>query len=46
MQHNRFGEVDLTNFANALKDHPSLEDLDITANDISSSQFNILFPAV
>ena len=46
MQHNNFGEVDLRSFAEAISEHQHLEYLDISANNISSTQFNILFPAV
>ena len=46
MQHNRFGEVDLSRFSKALSNHCGLEYIDITANDIGNSQFNILFKAV
>ena len=46
MQHNRFGEVDLTEFANVLAAHRELEYLDITSNWIGNTQFNVLFPAV
>ena len=46
MQHNRFGEVGLTEFANVLAAHRELEYLDITSNWIGNTQFNVLFPAV
>lgn len=46
MQHNRFGEVDLTEFANVLAAHRELEYLDITSNWIGNTQFNVLYPAV
>jgi len=39
MQHNRFGEGDLTKFARVISKHKSLTYLDISANQIENHNF-------
>ena len=46
MQHNRFGEADLTDFAHAIELHQSMIYLDISANFIGNSDFQKLYMAV
>ena len=46
MQHNRFGEADLTEFAHAIELHESMKYLDISANIIGNQDFQKLYMAV
>lgn len=46
MQHNRFGNSDLTEFSNAIATHKTLKYLDISDNRIGNYEFAKLFTAV
>ena len=46
MQHNRFGEADMSQFANVLSTHKGLEYLDISQNRITNREFIKLYRAV
>lgn len=46
MQHNRFGEGDLSEFASEVQKHENLTYLDISANCVGNSDFKQLFTAV
>lgn len=46
LQHNSFGEGDMSYFADVLCGHKALKYLDVSANKIKNKNFNRLFEAV
>ena len=46
MQHNRFGETDMSEFAHAIETHQSMLYLDVSANLIGNMDFQKLYMAV
>lgn len=46
MQHNRFGNSDLTELSNTIATHKTLKYLDISANKIGNEEFIKLLTAI